>query len=146
MRAGSVVLCALAPHPLLLVALAWLLAATLPVCAQLDAAEPLEKVAESRSFPGFTRVMSAKDVKQAVKKAPEKLRLGKDNFLNSGLRRKTIAGVYGTTAGVTLGAAAITYQTLNLRSKNRDAETKAQSESSLPSLSRRTATGCGIMC
>lgn len=120
--------------PLLLLLIIWLLAAATPTLSQFDAgaiADPIEKLTQSDPFTKFTRTLSRpKELKQAVKKAPETLRLGADDFLGSGLKRKSVAGAYGTSAAVAVGGAAISYQALNLHSKNRDAEIKKESESS----------------
>ncbi|TKY87399.1 hypothetical protein EX895_004076 [Sporisorium graminicola] len=122
-------------RPLLLLhLLTWLLAGSTPAHAALESA--LESATE-RLIPAagndtpalvdrLTHSLSAKQVRKVVQQAPEKLNLGTDNFLGSGLKRKSVSGAYGTTAAVAVGAAAITYQTMNLKSKYRDAEKKAE--------------------
>ncbi|SJX62096.1 uncharacterized protein SRS1_12945 [Sporisorium reilianum f. sp. reilianum] len=117
---------------LLLHMLAWLLA----TChASVESAA--ESATESLISPQtdthplvdrLTHSLSAKQVKKVVQKAPEKLNLGADNWLGSGLKRKSVSGAYGTTAAVGVGAAAITYQTMNLKSKNREARKKAEKD------------------
>lgn len=103
----------------------------LPIRPQL---ESLERLTDTERLQQFTRSLSLplslspKEVKRAVKQAPDRLHLRQDDFLGLGVKRKSVAGVYGTSAGVSLGAAAISYQTMNLRSKNRDAVTKEQSK------------------
>lgn len=67
-------------------------------------------------------------MRKVVVKAPEKLRLGTEDFLGSGFKRKSVAGAYGTSVGVSLGAVAIGYQTLNYRSKNRDYAIKKEKD------------------
>ncbi|SPO22192.1 uncharacterized protein UTRI_02202_B [Ustilago trichophora] len=100
----------------------WLLTSSaLPVPSDLS---PFETLSRSDPFERLTHSLSSKELRNAVKKAPERLRLGQNDFLYSGLKRKSVAGAYGTSAAVALGGVAITYQGMNLRTKNRDAETK----------------------
>ncbi|SPO23523.1 uncharacterized protein UTRI_02202 [Ustilago trichophora] len=104
----------------------WLsISVALPIPQDLSA---FEMVSRSDPFEKLTHSLSSKELRNAVKKAPERLRLGQDNFLYSGLKRKSVAGAYGTSAAVALGGVAITYQGMNLRTKNRDAETKKASK------------------
>lgn len=129
--------------------LTWLLAAMSPCIATLlnnngvESAERLLQSASDRS----THPLSATHVVQVVAKAPETLKLGTDDFLGTGLKRKSVAGAYGTTAAVSLGAVAIGYQTLNYRSKNRDAATKAAKDErvreAICSEKRRSADATG---
>ncbi|CDS82439.1 uncharacterized protein SPSC_03258 [Sporisorium scitamineum] len=137
-------------HPcslLLLHFLTLLLAATSPALAEIETAalDSTERLIPSVVPPldRLTHSLSAKQVKKVVVKAPEKLNLGADNFLGSGLKRKSVSGAYGTTAAVGVGAAAITYQTLNLKSKSREASKKAQSRNGA-ALQAETAVSPGV--
>ena len=112
---------------LLLLLLQWLLAVLPTAVAQLE--QSVSKAAESARVSQLTRSLSPKVVAEAVKIAPEKLKLGNTDFLGSGLRRKSLAGAYGSTAAVSVGAAAITYQMMNMQSRNRDVDRRQQSKS-----------------
>lgn len=109
-----------------------ILSASLPSCSALPLpieapTEAIEDVASAtRSDSRISRVFSP--VRSALKAAPKTLNLGETNFLGTGVRRKSIAGAYASTAGVALGGAAITYQTMNMKSKNTDAWKKKASK------------------
>lgn len=113
--------------------LIWLLASASPVIAQVEeSVEEADRLNSSNDpLHRLAHTLRPKRVKTVVKKAPKNLRLGTDDFLHSGLKRKTIVGAYSTTAAVGLGGAAVWYQLTNLRSKERDANAKAASEYSL---------------
>uniref|UniRef100_V5EWZ5 Transmembrane protein n=2 Tax=Kalmanozyma brasiliensis (strain GHG001) TaxID=1365824 RepID=V5EWZ5_KALBG len=106
--------------------LIWMLAIACSSLAQLE--EPVEAAEQIIQSANPKRTSSLVRPLKSVKKAPAKIGLGADDFLRSGLKRKSVAGVYGTTAAVSLGGAAIWYQTMNLKSKNRDAATKAEKD------------------
>ncbi|GAC76968.1 hypothetical protein PANT_22c00301 [Moesziomyces antarcticus T-34] len=97
------------------VSILWLLVCALGAHAAGEDPVDLEKGVES---------LSSTKLKDAVKQVPKKLNLGVDNFLGMGVKRKSVAGAYGTSAAVTLGAAAIGYQATNLRSQRRTAYKK----------------------
>lgn len=120
---------------LLFLLLQWLLAVLPTAVAQLEQLQSVLKAAESARVAQFARSLSPKVVAEAVKIAPEKFKLGNTDFLGSGLRRKSLAGAYGSTAAVSVGAAAITYQTMNMQSRNRDMDRKQQSKSHYTDLS-----------
>ncbi|GAC92579.1 septum-promoting GTP-binding protein 1 [Pseudozyma hubeiensis SY62] len=115
----------------LLQLVAWLLAVVTPCTASLpedssglESAEQLVRPASDR----LAHSLSTARMRKVVVKAPEKLRLGTDDFLGSGFKRKSVAGAYGTSVGVSLGAVAIGYQTLNYRSKNREYAIKKEKD------------------
>ena len=120
------------PLILLLHLLAWLLVTSSPALAlsdgELEAAQRLIPFSSDSPLNRLTRQVTSGRVRKAVKNAPEALNLRNDNFLGSGFKRKSVAGAYGSSAAVTVGAAAIAYQTINFRSKNRIAEKKLQSK------------------
>lgn len=115
---------------ILLHILFWLLATASPSIAQVEeSVEAADRLISSNDpLHRLAHTLRPKRVKTVVKKAPKKLRLGTDDFLHSGLKRKAIVGAYSTTAAVGLGGAAVWYQLTNLRSKERDANAKAASE------------------
>ncbi|GAK63849.1 uncharacterized protein PAN0_003d2058 [Moesziomyces antarcticus] len=97
------------------VSVLWLLVCALGAHAAGEDPVELEQGVES---------LSSTKLKDAVKQVPQKLNLGVDNFLGMGVKRKSVAGAYGTSAAVMLGAAAIGYQATNLRSQRRTAYKK----------------------
>lgn len=101
-----------------------------PCMAEIEEAveQPIEKAAQSDKLSQLTRSLSPQKVKEVIQKAPDKYKLRANNFLGTGLRRKSIAGTYGTSIAVMGGAGAITYQGLNLQSKNREQENKDKSK------------------
>lgn len=101
------------------VSVLWLLVCALGAHAAGEDPVELEQGVES---------LSSTKLKDAVKQVPQKLNLGVDNFLGMGVKRKSVAGAYGTSAAVMLGAAAIGYQATNLRSQRRTAYKKKLSE------------------
>lgn len=103
------------------VSILWLLVCALGAHAAGEDPVDLEKGVKS---------LSSTKLKDAVAQVPKKLNLGVDNFLGMGVKRKSVAGAYGTSAAVTLGAAAIGYQATNLRSQRRTAYKKKLSKSS----------------
>ncbi|SYW77901.1 uncharacterized protein UBRO2_02093 [Ustilago bromivora] len=109
-----------------------LIASLIPPCiGQADATasvRPIKQVAQSDAFDQLIRTLSRSlsptKTKEVIQKAPDILKLRSNNFLGTGLRRKSIAGAYGTSIAVTGGAGAILYQGLNLDSRNREQENK----------------------
>lgn len=120
---------------LLFLLLIWLLAVITPCIAQLESSEvqAAEKLTASNLLGRL---------RSSVRGVPKSLKLGNDNFLGLGAKRKSIAGVYGTTAAVGVGGAAIAYQTMNLRSKDRDARNKMQSEYKIRRRRKGWVVGC----
>ncbi|SNX82884.1 uncharacterized protein MEPE_01590 [Melanopsichium pennsylvanicum] len=102
----------------------WLLAAqAAPLPIAIATEEHLtDKLVNKDTIFKFSRSFS--NTKVSLKKAPEKLKLGENDFLGSGLKRKSVAGAYAATGAVGIGGVAVIYQAMNLRSKERDADKK----------------------
>nr|CDI52832.1 hypothetical protein BN887_03316 [Melanopsichium pennsylvanicum 4] len=105
----------------------WLLAAqAAPLPIAIATEEHLtDKLVNKDTIFKFSRSFS--NTKVSLKKAPEKLKLGENDFLGSGLKRKSVAGAYAATGAVGIGGVAVIYQAMNLRSKERDADKKQAS-------------------
>ncbi|KAJ1027041.1 hypothetical protein NDA18_003060 [Ustilago nuda] len=109
-----------------------IIASLIPPCiGQADATasvHPLKQVAQSDAFDHLIRTLSHSlsptKIKEVIRKVPDILKLRSNNFLGTGLKRKSIAGAYGTSIAVAGGAGAIIYQGLNLESRNREQENK----------------------
>ena len=100
--------------PLLLLVVTILLAALQPCLAQIDTSvleKPAEAVVQSDAINKLKTSLSPNNVKDALKAAPERLKLGAENFLGTGVRRKSVANAYSTSIGVVAGAGAITNST-----------------------------------
>lgn len=123
------------PSTLALLAACFLFTLLQP-CLAVPVELPADELEHLVKNSKLARVMSSKQIKGAVKELPKTLKLGQNDFLGSGVRRKSISGAYASTAGVGLGGAGIWYQTTNLKAKDRDYQKKKLSK--CPDLSPST--------
>lgn len=64
--------------------------------------------------------------KEAAPKALQKL--GPEDFLGSGVKRKSLTGLYSVAGAVGLGASSIAYNGINMKARQTEAMRKEQSE------------------
>lgn len=67
-------------------------------------------------------------IKSAVKDAPRALnKLGPEDFLGSGVKRKSLTGLYSVAGAVGLGATSIAYNGINMKARQSEAIRKQRS-------------------
>lgn len=69
-----------------------------------------------------TASKAPKYIKSAVKDAPKALnKLGPEDFLGSGVKRKSLTGLYSVAGAVGLGASSIVYNGINMKARQSEA-------------------------
>lgn len=75
-----------------------------------------------------TASKAPKYIKSAVKEAPKALhKLGPEDFLGSGVKRKSLTGLYSVAGAVGLGASSIAYNGINMKARQSEAIRKQHS-------------------